>query len=81
MSSEATVARKRQPAPKGLSISSQQRIVMSKRHALRMASGRMESRPSDFTLLGGEDGKRLLAARLRLEDMRIAKELGLEVEA
>jgi hypothetical protein len=54
-------------------------VTMSRRQAERVRmGGSLESVPGDYALNDSEEEIRLRDARHRLEDMRIAKELGID---
>lgn len=53
-------------------------VCISKAQAYRMAQGQMESRASDYARLITEENTRLREARHRVEDLRIARELGID---
>lgn len=52
--------------------------MMSPKHAKRLADGESESNPSDYALSITPEGRRQRDARHRIEDMAMAKELGLD---
>lgn len=66
------------PKPSSAMSATHQKSVVSKRQAERMRKGRVESRPEDYkNIAPSEQAKRLHAARARLEDRQMMKDLGL----
>lgn len=59
-------------------VMSQQRLLMSERHAKRLASGRKESHPDDFQMTKNPEELARARARRRLEDLALARELGVD---
>lgn len=66
------------PKPGPTSQSAHNRTAMTERQAMRIARGIPESSPEDYQLNTNEDLIRAREARSRLEDLKLAKELGID---
>lgn len=53
--------------------------AMSARHAVRLVEGKTEGAPGDYRLNSSEEAVKQRDARKRLEDMKLAQELGLNI--
>lgn len=76
--SEPAAPKKRAAGPKSALHREHSAKMMSPKHAKRLADGDLESDPSDYALSITTEGAAQRDARRRIEDMAMAKELGLD---
>ena len=76
---EVEIMTRPKPVPSAKNLAVHQLMSLSPRQAKRLASGKNEGQPSDYRDFSTEEDRARTEARHKLEDLKMARELGIDL--